>query len=421
MSGERDVRYSAAPGERNRLTVEFRGFDQGSSPGTVVVTDAAGVSAGRGCVSNAPTVARCLFNDDSRVNDVSVGMTRVLLGDADDTARVAGNDQSVHFDGGTGNDSLRGGSGNDAIDFGNPPTDTLVGGPGDDVLRGASAGVTKMPADSGPDGRDLYIGGKGVDTVSYAARRQPLEVRFDAAPDDGAAGEGDKVGPRIDNVVGGAGNDRLTGRATRQGLNGGPGKDMINGGGGDDVLRAGRGAEADQLSGGSGEDLLDGNAGPNVLSAGPGFDRLHGRGGGDVLRARDGGPDAVFCDKGRDRASIDGLDFIPRGCERHRRRRGAAAVLIQRESESDDTSMTTSFRIGCPIDGPRRCKGLLYLRERDRTRRRPHRFSIARGRIGVEVFESVDGRVRLKLVTRDRRGRLVIRRARGLVTAGPVR
>jgi hypothetical protein len=325
------------------------------------------------------------------------------------------------LDGGTGDDSLRGGSGNDAIEFGNGPTDRLMGGPGNDVLRGASAGVTMMLADPGLDGRDVYLGGNGADTVSYAARRQPLELSFDGAADDGAAGEGDRIATKIDKVVGGAGEDRLTGDAKRQDLNGGPGKDVIRGGGGDDVLKAGRGADADKLSGGPGEDLLYGNAGANVIRGGPGFDRLSGQGGADVLRARDGGADAVFCGKGRDRASIDGLDFIPRGCERHRRRRGAAAVLIQRESESDSDSGTASFRIGCPVDGPRRCKGQLYLRERDGTRHRRHRFALARGGVGSETFEIQEGDVKLKLVTRDRRGRVVIRRARGHVTAGIIR
>jgi Ca2+-binding RTX toxin-like protein len=414
-SGERELLYTAAPGEANRVTVEFKGFGGAFPPGTVLVEDLEGVSAGRGCVAVTATVVRCPFTDDE------FGLARVLLGDRDDTARVAGNDQSVLVNGGPGNDSLRGGNGNDAIEFGNGPTDTLIGGPGNDVLRGASAGETTMQADPAPDGRDLYIGGKGLDTISYAARGRPVGLTFDAAANDGEAGEGDTIGARIDSAVGGYGNDLITGDAGRQDLYGGPGKDLISGAGGGDMLRAGRGLDADELSGGSGEDLLVGNAGPNILRGGSGFDRLHGRGGADDLRARDGGPDAVFCDKGRDRAGIDTGDFIPKGCERNRRRRRAAAVLIQRESESDSDSTTAGFQIGCPIDGPRRCKGRLYLSERGGTRHPPHRFSLARGGVGSERFEIVEGDVKLTLITRDRRGRLVTRRARGHVTAGTIR
>ena len=96
-------------------------------------------------------------------------------------------------------------------------------------------------------------------------------------------------------------------------------------------------------------------------------------------------------------------------------------MLIQRESESDSDTLSAGFRIGCPVDGPHRCKGRLSLRERGGRRYRPRPFSLPRGRIGGVRFGIIGGDVRLKLVTRDRRGRLVTRRARGHVTEGTIR
>jgi len=130
-------------------------------------------------------------------NAGNVESMRILLGDGNDHAHIAGNIALPTFiDGGAGNDHLIAGGG---------PT-TLIGG----------------------DGNDRLVGGKGDDLLK------------------GGAGN--------DLLVGGPGDDRLYGGDENDKLVGGPGDDILEGEGGNDVLVGGAGN--DELSGGAGKDKL---------------------------------------------------------------------------------------------------------------------------------------------------------------------
>lgn len=183
---------------------------------------------------------------DGIANDGASGEGDNVLGDNEEVDGGAGDDTLVA---GTAGTALRGGDGNDAL-LGGPAADGLDGEAGDDVLDGAG-------------GPDAMVGGSDVDTVSYASRAPGVTVTLGgAAGDDGQPGEGDTVGADVENVVGGAGPDRLTGAR--------------------DV--------------------------PNVLSSGAGDDVL-------LARDQDAAPDQVQCGGGTDRAELDGLDGYAVDCE----------------------------------------------------------------------------------------------------------
>jgi hypothetical protein len=145
---------------------------------------------------------------------------------------------------------------------------------GDDVLDGGLGG-------------DLISGGDGRDRADYSGRVAPLVVRLDGFPGDGEAGENDNLTYSVEDVTGGAANDRLTGGFGPNVLSGGPGNDTLSGGYGGDLL-----------DGGSGRDLLDG--GPDA----------------DVLRSADGEPDEDRCGTGDDAVFGDPIDTIAADCER---------------------------------------------------------------------------------------------------------
>jgi Ca2+-binding RTX toxin-like protein len=218
------LKYEAAPGEANRLSVA-------SSNGTLTVTDlGANVSAGSGCTSVSATVATCPA--------AGVAAMSVSLGDMDDTATVARTSIPTTFDDGPGND----------VETGGGAVDTFVSGAGSDTFRG----------------------GAGQDIVDYSGRTAPVTVTLDGAANDGEAGEKDNVYSDVDVIVGGSGADTLTGSGWTNDLYGGPGDDTLHGGGGNDRLFGQDGR--DTLDGGSGNDTLDGGAGGDSVQGGSGSD-----------------------------------------------------------------------------------------------------------------------------------------------------
>jgi len=102
-------------------------------------------------------------------------------------------------------------------------------------------------------------------------------------------------------LLGGAGNDRLTG---------GEGNDSLVGGGGNDRLTGGRGNES--LVGGGGNDRLTGGGGNDLLSGGRDADRIN---------SHDGRRDRVDCGQRQDRVIADRVDRVARNCEHVGRRR----------------------------------------------------------------------------------------------------
>lgn len=82
----------------------------------------------------------------------------------------------------------------------------------------------------GGTGPDVFNGGAGEDTVSYAGLTRGVSVSLDGTADDGALGEGDNV----EDVIGGSGNDTLTGNDQDDAFYGGAGNDTISGGDGNE-------------------------------------------------------------------------------------------------------------------------------------------------------------------------------------------
>lgn len=170
--------------------------------------------------------------------DTINGIENVLGGAGAD--RVMGNDGANHLIGAEGADTLVGRGGADVIG-GGLGDDSLTGGLGNDLLSGG-AGQDRLQLDGGDD---VIDGGDGVDTLFYTGTNA-LTVNLSLTGAQ-ATGAGTDTLRGIENVTGGAGNDRLTGNALANVLCGGAGADTLNGGVG-----------ADSLHGGAGRDVLAG-------------------------------------------------------------------------------------------------------------------------------------------------------------------
>ena len=235
-------------------------------------------------------------------NITGTGSDDVLIGTANANHLVGGggDDKLV---GGAGPDILHGGDGIDLVDYsghsanvsvaldGTPTSgdagdgplgarDTITSsvenaraGTGDDWLVGN--GLDNL-FDGGP-GADRVDGVGGIDTITYHARTEDLDVALDGQPGsggplDGPVGSRDTIEPSIERVVAGAGNDVIIGS---------PGADDLFGGGGDDVL--------------------DGDTGPDILDGGVGVDLVGYEGRSDDLDL-----DLVDVVAGEDGGSLDG-------------------------------------------------------------------------------------------------------------------
>ncbi|MBE2319981.1 hypothetical protein DVA67_028715 [Solirubrobacter sp. CPCC 204708] len=160
--------FTAAPGERNRITVE-------SVPGGVRLRDTA--VAPTGCPADGPDAVICTG---------AVLMT-VRAGDGDDRVEARGT-ALVAVDGGAGDDLL----------LGDAERNDIEGGPGDDHIRGRG----------GPDQLD---GGRGHDRVLGGAGNDTLEAMHGNDRLDGGPGN-DGIGLSFtgDGVVRcGSGRDRI--------------------------------------------------------------------------------------------------------------------------------------------------------------------------------------------------------------------
>lgn len=230
------------------------------------------------------------------------------------------------------------------------------------------------------------------------------------------AGGGDDVlwgQAGADLLVGGAGTDVLAGFEGADRLDGGQGQDVLDGGLGTDLvtygsrradvtvdLSAGRGGAADEsdllrnfedASGGYGSDRLFGNAGPNVLYGGlDGDDLGRGNGGDDTLSLRrpfggagDDTLDGRFAACGRGEDIVTRQRFYPpgpygRACEHVR-----SYFYSVARARLDGRRLRLDFT--CPV---RTCSGRLVLRDR-------------RGRLGVRRYsmrgESFGGKARVAL------------------------
>ena len=277
-----------------------------------------------------------------------------LTGNGSPDTIDGGADADVVYGQADAGDNLDGGSGRDLLTYDGEATAVIVdlnAAPFlartdiavnlEDVVGGASNDVL-----AGDGAANALSGGPGTDTVSYAGRGAGVKVTLDGLSNDGsgAGAEGDNV--IAENVVGGAGDDRLEGGQAPNDLSGLGGNDVVIGGGGNDALDGGSGIDMlsyedrgpaqrvtatlagvgggvgevdaatqfELLTGGAGDDNLTGSDGDNEIRGGAGADVVSGAGGNDTLRGEDGS-DAVYGGTGSDAligaAGNDRLDGGP--------------------------------------------------------------------------------------------------------------
>lgn len=216
-----------------------------------------------------------------------------ILGEAgaDD---LIGNGGSDRIKGGPGPDVIEGRDGPDRL-LGGSDDDEIKGGEGDDLLEG-DAGTDVLRGGNGDDtisgglGADLVFGGPDArDRVSYRGHPCGVRVVLDDKANDGCPGEGDRIDPSIEDVVGSDFDDVVIGSDANNNFAGSAGADRLVGRGGDDRLDGGDGP--DLLNGGTGRNTLEGGFGDDSLVGGPENDRLIGEGGGGDFCNGNGGDD----------------------------------------------------------------------------------------------------------------------------------
>jgi Ca2+-binding RTX toxin-like protein len=137
--------------------------------------------------------------------------------------------------------------------YGGLGDDTLTGGDGNDTFYGDLGNDTMNGGTSNTDA-DVYNGGGGTDTVTYAARTNAVTVTVGAGADDGDTAIGtetDDIKSDVEIVRGGDGNDTFTGTTGDQTFYGGPGNDTFDMG-----LLASTGAGNDTVYGEAGIDTV---------------------------------------------------------------------------------------------------------------------------------------------------------------------
>ena len=226
------VVYEAEPGEENRVKAE-------SAAGLITVRDpGAEVTAGAECDQVSDHKATCQ-RFPGPVNQALIAE----LGNKGDRADALTGILWQELDGGPGDDELEGGGG---FDF-------LNGGTGADLIDGAGF----------------------IDVVSYFERSEDLTLTLgDKAANDGGNGDdgaSDRI-LRVENAVGGSGDDFLSGTGGENTLSGAGGADVHEAKGGEDVIYAGEGA-----------DVLRGGRGQDNLQPQDGADRSFGGAGKDVM------------------------------------------------------------------------------------------------------------------------------------------
>jgi Ca2+-binding RTX toxin-like protein len=171
---------------------------------------------------------------------------------------LTGNALINRIDGGDGNDIITGGSNNDV----------LLGGNGDDLflVEWSNSG-------------DKYDGGAGIDT--FSADIAGLDQYIQEIDLGTGTNNWEDTFTNIENLIGGAKNDKFWGtadqnvfwgRAGDDTLDGRDGNDTLYGEGGNDTLIGGNGD--DKLYGGDGDDTLIGGVGADLLDGGAGTETL---------------------------------------------------------------------------------------------------------------------------------------------------
>ena len=167
-----------------------------------------------------------------------------------------GNSLNNIITGNSGNNSLSGGAGNDS----------LVGGTGNDAYL-FSITTTSLGADTITEAVD-----GGQDTIDFSGTTAAIRLNLGVTTTQTLVANGSKLtltaANTIENVIAGAGADRIIGNDLDNRLVGGAGNDILTSGAGNDALVGGAGN--DILTGGAGNDVFgfEGNVAFTVASQG---------------------------------------------------------------------------------------------------------------------------------------------------------
>jgi Ca2+-binding RTX toxin-like protein len=230
-----EVRYVAAAGETNNLTVAYA-----ADARSVTVTDPGAVITAMGsCTSLNSHSAICKApNPPFPIAGEFVQSTRAELGDMNDRAITTRPGPNV-----IGGIDAFGGPGNDVL-IGSPTDDRLDGGGGTDTITGGDGPDRISDGDTTALDADTMDGGAGDDEISYRQRTGRVVVDLSDSGPDGAPGENDTV-RGFESATGGKGDDRLIGNRRDNRLDGGAGRNRLAGGRGDDFLLRATGPLAD--------------------------------------------------------------------------------------------------------------------------------------------------------------------------------
>lgn len=187
--------------------------------------------------------------------------------------------------GGDGNDRAYGGAGNDKL-YGDAGNDRLYGGAGDDKLYGG-AGNDRL---YGGVSNDVISGGGGIDTAYYTgSANATVDLRVTGAQ---STGYGMDTITKVENLVGGTGNDNFKGNGSANTFDGGAGSDRLYGYNGHDTLNGNEGK--DKIYGGNGNDTISGGKGADTIRGDAGNDTLTGGAGADIfIFANNHGSDTI--------------------------------------------------------------------------------------------------------------------------------
>ncbi|MCW9681422.1 M10 family metallopeptidase C-terminal domain-containing protein, partial [Dolichospermum planctonicum UHCC 0167] len=192
----------------------------------------------------------------SNIENLTLTGTTAINGTGNDTHNlITGNTANNILDGGLGNDTLNGGLGNDS----------LIGGTGNDTY------LFSITTSVGTDIiTEAVVGGQ--DTIDFTGTTTAIRLNLGITTTQTLVANGSKLtltaANTIENVIAGAGADRIIGNDLDNRLVGGAGNDALTGGAGNDALVGGAGN--DTLIGGAGNDVfsLAGNSVFTVASQG---------------------------------------------------------------------------------------------------------------------------------------------------------
>ncbi|HWI72089.1 MAG TPA: calcium-binding protein [Baekduia sp.] len=414
------VTYTAAPGEKNFLTVNWGNGAGGPSP--PVFTDHVDITTGAGCEEIYAYSYDC---PGAGAHPTVI----VRLGDQDDiaessNAQAAGN--HVELYGEDGNDQLESDAG----------TDTLDGGPGDDTL-------SPDDGDEGPG--DVVRGGPGTDLLQLAGTLVPaLTATLDDVADDGPPGEHDNYASDIENVTGSkVAANTITGTNGPNEILGADLTDTLTGLGGDDHIEGYD--QNDRIDGGDGADRLVGGSGDDTIIGGGGVDSIDGDGvgawgqviaGNDTINARDGLAEPINCGLATDTAILDPTDTVPAdpttACENIDRGPAAPAPPpggggggTASAAKPAITSTSLRYRDGrvalivsCPAAATATCAGTLRARTASKVRVGQHRKTVT---VLSASYSVEPGQRRTLKLRPTSAGRTLLRRSKTLKLAVELR